>query len=120
MQRGKLIHFDLSLGSYSSFITRIVGLAKKKSSYYVCVANVHMFVEAYRDKGFCNVIHDADIITPDGMPLTWGMRLLYGIQQDRVAGSDILPDLLQQCEASGLSVFFYGSSKNYWMGLPIF
>jgi len=79
-----------------------------------------MFVEAYRDKGFCNVIHDADIITPDGMPLTWGMRLLYGIQQDRVAGSDILPDLLQQCEASGLSVFFYGGSKKLLDGTSDF
>ncbi len=70
-----------------------------------------MFVEAYLDESFCKIVKEADIITPDGKPLTWGMRLLYGIRQDRVAGSDILPDLLQQSEMQSLSVYFYGGSQ---------
>jgi N-acetylglucosaminyldiphosphoundecaprenol N-acetyl-beta-D-mannosaminyltransferase len=71
-----------------------------------------MFVEAYRDQGFGRIVNNADIITPDGKPLTWGMRLLYGIRQDRVAGSDILPELLRECEKQNLSVFFYGGSQD--------
>ena len=111
MQRDQLINFDLSIGRYPLFITNIIDLAKQKSSSNVCVANVHMFVEAYRDDNFSKVIKDADIVTPDGKPLTWGMRLLYGIKQDRVAGSDILPDLLRQAELQNLSVFFYGGTE---------
>jgi N-acetylglucosaminyldiphosphoundecaprenol N-acetyl-beta-D-mannosaminyltransferase len=111
MQRDQLIHFDLSIGEYSAFIKGIIDLAKRKSSSIVCVANVHMFVEAYRDNSFCKVTRQADIVTPDGKPLTWGMRLLYGIRQERVAGSDILPDLIKQSEELGLSVFFYGGSQ---------
>jgi N-acetylglucosaminyldiphosphoundecaprenol N-acetyl-beta-D-mannosaminyltransferase len=111
MQRNQLIDFDLSIGRYSSFIQNIIELAKEKSSSNVCVANVHMFVEAYLDESFSKIIKEADIVTPDGKPLTWGMRLLYGIKQDRVAGSDILPDLVKQSEQLGLSIFFYGGSE---------
>ncbi|HLK28112.1 MAG TPA: WecB/TagA/CpsF family glycosyltransferase [Puia sp.] len=111
MQRDQLIHFDISIGSYPSFIDNIISLAKQKSSSYVCVANVHMFVEAYLDKNFNQVIEQADIVTPDGKPLTWGLRMLKGIKQDRVAGSDILPDLIKESERLGLSVFFYGGSQ---------
>jgi len=71
-----------------------------------------MFVEAYLDHSFSKIINNADIITPDGKPLTWGMRILYGIRQDRVAGSDILPELLLECEKQNLSVFFYGGSQS--------
>ena len=111
MQRDQLINFDLSVGRYSSFIANIIDLAKQKSSSNVCVANVHMFVEAHLDDSFGMIIRDANIVTPDGKPLTWAMRLLYGIKQDRVAGNDILPDLLKQSEMEGLSVFFYGGSQ---------
>jgi N-acetylglucosaminyldiphosphoundecaprenol N-acetyl-beta-D-mannosaminyltransferase len=38
------------------------------------------------------------------------MRLLYGINQERVAGMDILPDLLKDAERLNLSVFFYGGT----------
>jgi len=70
-----------------------------------------MFVEAYFDESFSEVIRKADIVTPDGKPLTWGMRLLYGIKQERVAGSDILPDIIKRSEEQGLSAFFYGGSQ---------
>jgi N-acetylglucosaminyldiphosphoundecaprenol N-acetyl-beta-D-mannosaminyltransferase len=110
MQRDRLIHFDLSLGKFSSFLPNMIDLARERSSATVCVANVHMFVEAYRDRNFSKVIHNADIVTPDGKPLTWGLRILNGIRQERVAGSDILPELLRECEKEELSVFFYGGS----------
>lgn len=120
MQKDQLINFDLSVGSYSSFVSDIIDLAKKKSSSYVCIANVHMFVEAHWDKSFCKVVREADIVTPDGKPLTWGLRLLNGIKQDRVAGGDISDDLLQQCEQQNLSVFFYGGSQKLLDGTSDF
>ncbi|PWT73106.1 MAG: glycosyltransferase [Bacteroidetes bacterium] len=112
MRRGKLIHFALSVGAYSAFVPNIIELARQRLSSNVCVANVHMFVEAWLDQNFAKVINSADIITPDGKPLTWGMRILYGIRQERVAGSDILPELLHECEKQNLSVFFYGGSQD--------
>lgn len=69
-----------------------------------------MTIEAYWDPKFAEMVNNADLITPDGMPLAKAMKLLYGFQQDRVAGMDILPDLLRKAEEENLGVFFYGGT----------
>lgn len=108
----RLFSIDLSTGSYTSFVNQILRLASYRESSYVCVANVHMLVEASKDLEFARVVNGANIITPDGMPLAKSLKFIFGINQDRVAGMDLLPDLLASCENEGLSVYFYGGSPN--------
>lgn len=98
--------------SYIEFLRRIVKLAEGNHSSYVCVANVHMCIESHDDEGFAQVVNSADLVTPDGMPLCWALQYLYGLKQERVAGMDLLPDLLKESETKGLKVFFYGGSNN--------
>ncbi|HEY2720588.1 MAG TPA: WecB/TagA/CpsF family glycosyltransferase, partial [Chitinophagaceae bacterium] len=111
MKKVSLLNFTLTTGKYSAFLDEIIGLAQSKKSAVVCVANVHMYSEAHKDKKFENIISEAEIVTPDGKPLTWALRVLYGIRQERVAGMDVLPDLLKQMSSNGISAFFYGSSE---------
>jgi N-acetylglucosaminyldiphosphoundecaprenol N-acetyl-beta-D-mannosaminyltransferase len=110
MERKSIINFGITTGNYSSFVSHIVSLARHKESANVCVANVHMFIEAYKDQSFNSIINDATVVTPDGKPLTWVLRYVYGIRQDRVAGMDLLPDLLQQMMLKQLPAFFYGGT----------
>ena len=51
------------------------------------------------------------MVTPDGMPLVKSLRQLYGVQQDRVAGMDLLPDLMSEAEKLSLPVYFYGGTE---------
>lgn len=111
MTRKFLINFPLSTGKYCSFIDYIIKLACQRKSAFVCVANVHMFVEAYKDRKFLQIVRDADLVTPDGIPLLWGLRLLYSVWQSRVAGMDLLPDLLSRMEAQKIAAYFYGSTE---------
>jgi N-acetylglucosaminyldiphosphoundecaprenol N-acetyl-beta-D-mannosaminyltransferase len=67
-----------------------------------------MFIEARRDHDFLELIKNSEIVTPDGKPLTWALRSLYGIKQDRVAGMDLLPDLLEIMSEQCISAYFYG------------
>jgi N-acetylglucosaminyldiphosphoundecaprenol N-acetyl-beta-D-mannosaminyltransferase len=70
-----------------------------------------MVVEAYMDPEFASVVNNAKLVATDGKPLTWALKLLYGIEQERIAGMDLLPELLSHCEKSGLKVGFYGSTE---------
>lgn len=110
MQKRKHICFDINIGSYRQFIHAIYDLAAARTSSYVCVANVHMLVEAYRDKQFKHTLDQADLVTPDGMPLAKSFHLLYGIRQERVAGMDLVPDLLAHCQGTDAVVYFYGGT----------
>jgi N-acetylglucosaminyldiphosphoundecaprenol N-acetyl-beta-D-mannosaminyltransferase len=70
-----------------------------------------MLVEAHNDNSFATVVNTADMVTPDGMPLIWAIRLLHNHQNERVAGMDLLPALLKQASEKNVSVFFYGGSQ---------
>ncbi len=112
MTKHRIISIDINTGSYNSFIERIMALGKQRTSSYVCVANVHMVVEAHNNPAFAEVVNNADLVTPDGMPLVKGLKLLYGVDQERVAGMDLLPDLLRAAEQQGQSIFIYGSTDD--------
>jgi len=83
--------------------------AKQRLSKVVCVANVHMLIEGYKNTKFASVLRDADLVTPDGMPLVWMLRLMGAIDQDRVAGLDILHEVCQRAVQENVSVYFLGS-----------
>ena len=111
MLNKNVISLSISSGDYSVFLSRILSLANSRGSSYICVANVHMTIEAYWAPDFAKDVNNSDLVTPDGMPLAKAMKYLYGVNQERVAGMDLLPDLLQEAENKGLSVFFYGGTQ---------
>jgi len=110
MNRLNVLSIPVSTGTYAEFKKNLVLAAEAKQSQYTCVANVHMLIEAYKNKRFAQVVKHAAYITPDGKPLTWALRLLHGVKQERIAGMDLLPDLLKQAEEKNLPVFFYGGT----------
>jgi N-acetylglucosaminyldiphosphoundecaprenol N-acetyl-beta-D-mannosaminyltransferase len=106
-----LLKFKINLGEYGEFVKEIVRLGERGKSSYVCLANVHMFIEAQDNPAFLNVVNSADLTVPDGVPLVWALKTLYGVRQARVAGMDLLPDLISACEKRNLSVYFYGGTN---------
>ncbi|MEO6000848.1 MAG: WecB/TagA/CpsF family glycosyltransferase [Chitinophagaceae bacterium] len=111
MKKVYLLGMSLNTGSYSEFVNQIIQHADRKISEYTCLANVHMLIEAYIDYNFARVVNNANIITPDGKPLAWALRFLYGIRQERAAGMDLLPDLLYRASVRNLPVYFYGGTR---------
>jgi N-acetylglucosaminyldiphosphoundecaprenol N-acetyl-beta-D-mannosaminyltransferase len=110
MKKVPLLGISISTGSYKDFVNSIIETACRKISDYACLANVHMLIEARHDGNFANIVSNANIITPDGMPLAWALEMLYGIKQDRVAGMDLFPDLLSEASLQKLPVYFYGGT----------
>ncbi|GAB4424117.1 MAG: WecB/TagA/CpsF family glycosyltransferase [Bacteroidia bacterium] len=100
----------VSTGSFDDFVETICQSAQAHRSRYVCCANVHMLIEAQQDPAFRQVLTEADLATPDGMPVAKLMGALHRQPQERVAGMDLVPALLRQAARRGLSVFFLGDT----------
>lgn len=90
-------------------IETIANWAKNRLSKVVCVANVHMLMEAHWHLDLDFVLQNADIVTPDGMPLVWMLRLMGVRKQDRVAGLDILTGVCELAQLQGIGIYFVGS-----------
>src|SRR3954452_9101938 len=112
MNKIKILRFSVSLGNYRDFVDEIISKATYRTKSFVCIAAVHQMMEAHSNPAFSKISQEADIVTPDGLPITWALKCLYDIKQDRVAGMDLLPDLLKEAEKKQLSVFFQGGPQD--------
>ncbi len=95
--------------TFESQVNVILEWAQHNNSKFVCVANTHMLVEAYKSPAFMTVMREADLVTPDGMPLVWMMKFLGIRNQNRVAGMDLFTSLCHLAARANVSVCCIGS-----------
>ena len=96
--------------NYDDASNRILSWAVFEERRYVCVANVHMAMEARRNDRFRKIVNKSDLVTPDGMPLIWTMRFLGTKNQTRVYGPTLTLKVCEGASKYGVSVGFYGGS----------
>ena len=109
-QQAYIINTRVDPTSYQHAATLITAWAREGASKYVCIATVNNVMESYDSAQFRNVMNGADLVTPDGMPLVWSLRLLGHKSASRVYGPDLTPVILKMAASSGVPVGFYGSS----------
>ncbi|MGB7731407.1 MAG: WecB/TagA/CpsF family glycosyltransferase [Candidatus Acidiferrum sp.] len=116
MQLKKLSHVRSVLGvnvvasSYAEIVQKSLRWAQERRSRALFFCNVHMIMEAYDNPLYREVLNQADIVNPDGMPLVWALRALGVRGAQRVYGPDATGALLPAAEKAAISVGFYGSS----------
>lgn len=96
--------------SYAQAVAQTLQWARDGESRCVYVANVHMVMEAYDDPSFKTLMNQADLVTPDGVPLVWMLRRLGYPRQERVYGPELTLRLVQAAAQQGIPVGFYGST----------
>lgn len=91
--------------NYRSTVERILEWSSKGESRYICLANVHMVIEAYDSPKFKQILNQADLVTPDGKPLSWLL------QSNQVCGRQLTLQLCQLAQERFIPVGFYGGKK---------
>lgn len=109
MPKRRVITADISVGSFAEHIARFAAFGAARKSSYVCCVNAHMTSEASRSD-FAQVVNNADFATADGMPVRIALQVLQGVKNERVAGNDILPALLEKAAEQNLGVYLYGGT----------
>jgi len=89
---------------------RIVSWAERGESRYVCVASVHMVMEAFDSEPFRRIVNQADLVTPDGRPLLWTLDGLGVRSADQVRGTDLTVSVLEHAARRGVPVGLYGGT----------
>jgi N-acetylglucosaminyldiphosphoundecaprenol N-acetyl-beta-D-mannosaminyltransferase len=96
--------------SYDDASRVILDWSRARASRYVCIATVNNVMESYDSPAFGRVMNEADMVTPDGMPLVWGLKRLGYPRASRVYGPDLTPIVLRLAAEAQIPVGFYGST----------
>jgi N-acetylglucosaminyldiphosphoundecaprenol N-acetyl-beta-D-mannosaminyltransferase len=112
LSRRRVISLDLTTNTYNNVQEEILTRARKAMYGMICFANAHMAIEAQQKPAVAQAMSKADWIVTDGVPLIWALKSLYGIQQERIAGMDMMPSLLSQAARENLPVFLFGSTPD--------
>lgn len=109
----------------------IIGeMIASRSPHLLATANVDFLAQVQSDEILRRILVDADLILCDGTPLVWMSKWLGDPLPERIAGSDLVPLLLDLAQEKGHRVFFLGGRdevvavaedkiKERWPGLQI-
>lgn len=88
-------------------VERIMSWGRMRQGRYVCVRDLHGVVLSLEDPTLMRIHEEADMVTPDGMPLVWIGRA-RGLPIGRACGPDLMARVIEDSAEAGLSQFFLG------------
>jgi exopolysaccharide biosynthesis WecB/TagA/CpsF family protein len=108
----QVLGVNVSRVDYDTAVGAIIQAARARQSFGATALAVHGVMEAYRDRGFADLINRLQLITPDGQPVRWAMNLLGARElKDRVYGPTLMLKICEQAAEQQLSIFLYGSRQ---------
>jgi N-acetylglucosaminyldiphosphoundecaprenol N-acetyl-beta-D-mannosaminyltransferase len=101
---------QVDVTSYVQACDRIFTQAAVHQSSYVIAANVHVVMTAYWNSSYRQVVNNASLVTPDGMPLVLALRWLGHPQATRVYGPDLMLACCQRAAQEQVPIYLYGGT----------
>jgi N-acetylglucosaminyldiphosphoundecaprenol N-acetyl-beta-D-mannosaminyltransferase len=98
--------------SYADATSRVQSWAQAGESRAVYATSVHGTMEAHDALDFREILNRADLITPDGMPIVWMMRLKGVRNQQRTYGPTLMLCVLEMAAREQIPVGFYGGEPD--------
>jgi N-acetylglucosaminyldiphosphoundecaprenol N-acetyl-beta-D-mannosaminyltransferase len=83
---------------------------RSRERHYVCVTGVHGVMESWRDEELRRIHAAAGMVTPDGMPMVWLLKMAGHRHADRVYGPDLMLAMFAAGVEQGVRHFLYGST----------
>jgi N-acetylglucosaminyldiphosphoundecaprenol N-acetyl-beta-D-mannosaminyltransferase len=108
VRRANVLGVGISAINLPQAVELILDAVQNNRKGYVAVTGVHGVSEAQTDLEFRNILNNAFLNTPDGMPMSWVGRLQGFREMDRVYGPDLMLELAAASSSGDVRHFFYG------------
>lgn len=101
----------------SRALQRVASVLRRGQKAYVSVIGVHGIMEAQRNPRLAAIYAQSAITIPDGMPTVWVGRLQGSRQMERVAGPDLMLEILRDRRFAHYTHFLYGGDPDVALAL---
>ena len=91
-------------------VERVAALISAGSPSIVATANAEMLLNATHDAELKRILNAASLVVPDGAGTVWAARHLGKHMPERVAGFDLVQELMKISPARGIKFFLFGAA----------
>jgi len=107
--RVEVLGLPLDLVDLEEAVQRLESFLLTPTLDSVVTLNPEIVVRAQADPGLKQAIHEASLVTPDGVGMLWAVRALYGLElKERVTGIELAEAFLAK-KGKAIRVFFLGA-----------
>ena len=85
-------------------------IASQQSLHHV-VVNAGKIVAMQEDAQLMQSVNEADLINADGQAVVWASKVLSKPLKERVAGIDLMSNLVEMAHIKGYKIFFLGAKQ---------
>ena len=82
----------------------------EEGQHFICTPNPEIVMEAQKDKELMDILHEADMVIPDGIGVVWASKYSEIRLKERVAGYDLTQNLMAELAATGETFYFFGGA----------
>lgn len=91
---------------------RIEGWAGGDGGHFICFSDTHSIVKGHDEPDMGAALAQADLVVPDGHPIAWIGRKLFGLPVQRTCGPDFLDFLMARSQQTGLRHYLFGGKAD--------
>ena len=116
-QRLNILGVGLSAINMSMALRQIDCWIREQAMQYVCIRDAHGIILSQSDSKLRRIHNEAGLVTPDGMPLVWLLKLAGHRYVGRVCGPDLMLALFEESREGRYKHFLYGGTQAVLTGL---
>jgi N-acetylglucosaminyldiphosphoundecaprenol N-acetyl-beta-D-mannosaminyltransferase len=110
-ERQNVLGIGVSLVDMDAAVRTIQGWIDRGERRYVCVTSVHGVMASQACSELRDIHNGAGMVTPDGMPLAWLLRLAGHTGTSRVCGPELMPAVFAASQARADRHFLFGATE---------
>ncbi|NNE11579.1 MAG: WecB/TagA/CpsF family glycosyltransferase [Ilumatobacter sp.] len=104
---------DSTMTETVDLVDRFIGIGRRDGrTFQIATPNVDFLVQAGEQPDVHRILRNSDLNIADGAPIVWASRALGTPVRERVAGSDLVPRLVERSEMTGAKVHVFGSTPD--------
>ena len=110
IERVEILGMKVDAVTMAEAVARVENLITEKKSSLVATANAEMILNATHDAELKKILNAANLVVPDGAGTVWAARHLGKQMPERVAGFDLVQELMKISPARGIKFFLFGAA----------
>lgn len=109
-ERVEILGVKVDAVTMAQAVERVVDLIAEKNPSIIATANAEMLLNATHDAELKKILNAARLVVPDGAGTVWAARHLGKFMPERVAGFDLVQELMKIAPARDIKFFLFGAS----------